>query len=150
MWRNGAGRPNEKGRPSVMKRHQCLQNYYFMQIRLFSVPRITLNVRSRNRLKQKLATYDAMFENGMWNETEYNVHLQPLLAFAEKAYSKRLRRRLVGVSEGQKSLARTACCAAVAGTTPRGTAECRTGTTTTPTTGTTTTGSVSPFPSLRS
>lgn len=38
MWRNGAGRPNEKGRPSVMKRHQCLQNYYFMQIRLFSVP----------------------------------------------------------------------------------------------------------------
>lgn len=65
--------------------------------------RITLNVRSRNRLKQKLATYDAMFENGIWNEIEYNVHLQPLLAFAEKAYSKRLRRRLADVNEGQKS-----------------------------------------------
>lgn len=65
--------------------------------------RITLNERSRNRLKQKLAIYDTMFENGIWNETEYNVHLRPLLAFAEKAYSKRLRRRLVTAVEGQKS-----------------------------------------------
>lgn len=65
--------------------------------------RFTLNVRSRNRLRKKLATYNVMYENGKWNETEYNAHLQPLLAFAEKAYSKRLRRRLVAAIEGQKS-----------------------------------------------
>ena len=65
--------------------------------------RVTLNVRSRNRLRRKLATYEVVYENGIWNETEYNAHLQPLLAFAEKAYSKRLRRRLVAAIEGQKS-----------------------------------------------
>ena len=51
---------------------------------------------------------------------------------------------------GQESYARTACFAAVAGTTTRGTVVCRTGTTTTPTTGTTTLASASYFPSLRS
>ena len=65
--------------------------------------RLNLNGRSRNRLKRKLVTYDAMFESGVWNETEYNAHLQPLLAFAEKAYSKRLRRQVVSAIEGQKS-----------------------------------------------
>lgn len=52
---------------------------------------------------------------------------------------------------GQESYARTACFAAVAGTTTRGTAGCLTvTTTTTQTTGTTTLASASSFPSLRS
>lgn len=109
---------------------------------------MTLDARSRNRLKKKLGHYSAAYESGEWSEAEYNTHLQPLMAFADKAYSKRLRRRLMFETEGRKSQARTACCAAVAGTTTRGTVVCRIGTTTTPTTGTTTTGSASPFPSL--
>lgn len=111
---------------------------------------MTLNSRSRNRLRRKLKSYSAAYERGEWSESEYNVHLQPLVAFAEKAYSKRTRHRLMVEMCGREPHARTACCAAVAGTTTRGTAECRTGTTTTPTTGTTTTGSALSFPSLRS
>lgn len=112
--------------------------------------RMTLNARSRNRLRKKLRQYAAMSEEGVWNDAKYCAHLQPLLAFAGKAYSKRLRQRLMIEIEGQKPYARTACFAAVAGTTTRGTAECRTGTTTTRATGTTTTVSASVFPSLRS
>lgn len=111
--------------------------------------RITLDARSRNRLRKKLKNYSIAHESGEWTDSEYNAHLQPLLAFAEKAYSKRLRRRIMIEKEGRESQARTACCAVVAGTTTRGTVVCRTGTTTTPTTGTTTTGSASVFPSLR-
>ena len=110
--------------------------------------RLTLNARSRNRLRKKLYTYSAKLDNGEWSEADYGNHLQPLLAFAQKAYSKRLRNRLIHKT-GQEPQAPTACFVAVAGTTMRGTAECRTGTTTTPTTGTTTTGSACVFPSLR-
>lgn len=111
--------------------------------------RITLDARSRNRLRKKLRKYSIAHKNGEWTDSEYNAHLQPLLAFAEKAYSKRLRRRIMIEKEGRESQARTACCAVVAGTTMQGTAVCRTGTTTTQTTGTTITGSDFVFPSLR-
>lgn len=112
--------------------------------------RMTLNARSRNRLKKKLNLYDEKIADGEWNESEYHDHVAPLIAFTSKAYSKKLRQRIMRQIEGQKSQARTACCAAVAGTTTRRTAECRIGTTTTPTTGTTTTASALFFPSLRS
>lgn len=110
---------------------------------------MTLDARSRNRLKKKLRQYSVTYERGEWSDAEYNAHLQPLMAFASKAYSKQLRRRMVLEIEGQESQARTACCAVVAGTTTRGIVVFRTGTTTTPTTGTTTTGSASLFPSLK-
>ena len=111
--------------------------------------RMTLNARSRTRLRRKLTSYTHLLEEGEWSETDYNVHMQPLLAFASKAYTKRLRLRLTKQIEGQEPQARTACCAAVAGTTTRGTVGCRTVTTTTQATGTTTTGSACVFPSLR-
>jgi len=109
---------------------------------------ITLNARSRNRLKKKLKNYETKLDKGCFSEAEYNEHITPLIAFAQKAYSKRLRSRLLHIDKGQSPYARTACCAAVAGTTTRGTAECRTVTTTTPTTATTTTASALFFPSL--
>ena len=112
--------------------------------------RLTLNVRSSNRLKKKLKLYDEKVEKGEWDELEYHDHIVPLIAFASKAYSKKLRQRILSQFEGHESYARTACCAAVAGTTTRGTAGCLTVTTTTQTTGTTTLASASSFPSLRS
>ena len=111
--------------------------------------RITLNARSRNRLRRKLTDYTALLECDEWSEAEYNAHLQPLLAFAAKGYTKRMRSRMISEIEGWESHAPTAFCAAVAGTTMRGTVECRTGTTTPPTTGTTTTGFALSFPSLK-
>lgn len=111
--------------------------------------RMTLDSRSRNRLRKKLMDYSKKLDEGEWPESEYMDHITPLIAFTSKAYSKRQRRKIISDIEGRESHARTACCAVVAGTTTRGTAECRTGTTTTLTTGTTTTGSALLFPSLK-
>lgn len=133
-------------KPPIINRTEMETTYLGYRIRRHC---IILNARSRNRLKKKLRLYDDRAEKGEWDESDYHKHITPLLAFASKAYSKRLRQRLLNQIEGRKSYARTACCAAVAGTTMRGTAECRIGTTTNQTTGTTTTGSASSFPSLR-
>lgn len=110
---------------------------------------LLLNARSRNRLKKKLRLYDELVENGEWDELEFNEHITPLIAFVSKAYSKKLRRRLLNQINGRKSQARTACFAAVAGTTTQGTVVYRTGTTTNLATETTTTGSASSSSSLR-
>lgn len=56
---------------------------------------ISLDARSRNRLKRKLKSYSFNYENRKWSESEYNAHLLPLLAFASKAYTKHMRRRLI-------------------------------------------------------
>ena len=112
--------------------------------------RLTLNSRSRNRLKTKLRTYNDRHEAGYWTDSEYANHLQPLLAFAQKSYSKQLRNWMIrNTIQGRELQAQTACCAGAAGTTTQGTAAYRTGTTTTRATGTTTTGSACVFPSLR-
>jgi retron-type reverse transcriptase len=133
-------------KPVIINRTEVGTTFLSYRIRRHCM---TLNARSRNRLKKKLRQYDERMEKGEWNELDYHEHITPLIAFAEKAYSKSMRRRILTKIEGQKSHARTACFAAAAGTTTQGTAECRIGTTTNPTTGTTTTGSASFFPSLR-
>lgn len=64
--------------------------------------RMTLDARSRNRLRKKLVCYSVAYDNGEWTDTEYGAHLLPLLAFASKAYSKRTRRRMTIEKKGRE------------------------------------------------
>lgn len=57
--------------------------------------KILLNKRSKNRLKRKMKQYQGFFEDGFWSEKEYRDHIQPLLAFAMHAYTKRLRTEIL-------------------------------------------------------
>ena len=101
--------------------------------------RIGLNSRSRNRLRHKSGVYAGLLDAGCWTGTEYRDHITPLYAFAEHAYSKKTRQRIITQVESRR--APTASIAAAAGTTTPGTAACRTATTTTRRTATTTLGS---------
>lgn len=56
--------------------------------------KILLNRRSKLRFKRKTRIYHRLYEQGQWGDREYQSHLLPLLSFAQKAYTKRLRRRL--------------------------------------------------------
>lgn len=56
--------------------------------------KILLNRRSKLRFKRKLKIYTQKYENGVWNDTDYMLHITPLLAFAQKAYTKKFRRSL--------------------------------------------------------
>lgn len=56
--------------------------------------RIALNRRSRLRFVKKFRAYNSMLQNGAWYEGAYVQHIQPLLAFADKAYTLNLRKRL--------------------------------------------------------
>ena len=53
--------------------------------------RLTLNKRSRLRFKKKYNLYTSYFEDGLWSEEEYIIHIRPLFAFCEKAYTKSFR-----------------------------------------------------------
>lgn len=57
--------------------------------------RISLNIRSRVRLKRKWQQYTARLVNCEWNQDNYKRHISPLLAFAQRAYSKKLRRAIL-------------------------------------------------------
>lgn len=59
--------------------------------------RILLNRRSKVRLVKKFDDYNSRLTRGEWCENRYLQHIQPLLAFAEKAYTLNLRRRLCDV-----------------------------------------------------
>ena len=48
--------------------------------------RMTLNARSRNRLRKKLVFYSKKADKGEWSEETFCAHLQPLMAFAQKAF----------------------------------------------------------------
>ena len=56
--------------------------------------RLLLNRRSKLRLVKKFYSYNSMLESGRWNENTYLQHIQPLFAFADKAQTLSLRRRL--------------------------------------------------------
>ena len=101
--------------------------------------KITLTQRSKVRFVRKSRMYDELFERGVWNEREYYEHITPLLSYAMKGYTKGLRRWCLR----HRQQAPTAWSAVAAGTTTRGTAALRIGTTTPPTTATTTTASAS-------
>ncbi|MGM9774495.1 MAG: RNA-directed DNA polymerase [Candidatus Egerieousia sp.] len=53
--------------------------------------KILLNRRSKIRLKRKMAEYTRKYADSRWTEAEYRNHIVPLIAFAEKAYTKGLR-----------------------------------------------------------
>lgn len=53
--------------------------------------KMLLNRRSKVRFKRKMKKYADTYENGKWTDVQYNEHITPLLAFAQKAYTKGLR-----------------------------------------------------------
>ena len=55
---------------------------------------LLLNRRSKVRFVKKMRAYHMLFEKGVWNEEMYRQHLQPLLAFVEKAQTVKLRQKL--------------------------------------------------------
>lgn len=64
---------------------------------------ILLNSRSRNRFCKKILRYEKLLLNGSWSEKEYQLHILPLLAFVNYAYTKRMRKRIlerIKVEEG--------------------------------------------------
>ena len=56
--------------------------------------RMLLNRRSKLRFAKKLHAYSSMLMCGVWNDAMYQQHIQPLLAFADKANTLKLRKRL--------------------------------------------------------
>lgn len=56
--------------------------------------KILLNRRSKIRFKRKMGEYADMYLGGIWNDREYREHITPLLAFVQKAYTKKLRNSL--------------------------------------------------------
>lgn len=61
--------------------------------------KILLNRRSKIRLKKKMREYASTYANGIWSDMEYQNHIVPLLAFAQKAYTKGLRADVCEVRE---------------------------------------------------
>lgn len=55
---------------------------------------IRLNRRSKLRFIYKFRTYSDLMSSGEWNEEVYRQHIQPLLAFANKAYTIGLRQKV--------------------------------------------------------
>ena len=59
--------------------------------------KILLNRRSKIRFKKKFRCYTCLYETGEWADNDYMAHIQPLMAFAEKAYTKKMRNMLCAV-----------------------------------------------------
>lgn len=57
--------------------------------------KLLLNRRSRNRLKDRLLSYNDYLESAEWSEAEYLNHITPVLSFARKAYTKSLRHSIL-------------------------------------------------------
>ncbi len=53
--------------------------------------RILLNRRSKERFIKKFDAYNSMLSSGEWCDITYQQHMQPLLAFVDKAYTRKLR-----------------------------------------------------------
>lgn len=53
--------------------------------------KLLLNRKSKIRLKRKMSEYTNMYTSDKWTDMEYKEHIIPLLAFAQKAYTKGLR-----------------------------------------------------------
>lgn len=53
--------------------------------------KILLNRHSKLRFKHKLCQYAEAHQKGEWNDEMYITHIIPLMAFVQKAYTKRLR-----------------------------------------------------------
>lgn len=63
---------------------------------------LLLNGRSKRRFKSKLHKYDELLNANKWNESEYQNHIIPLLAFVKYAYTKNYRRKILISNEIEK------------------------------------------------
>ncbi len=59
--------------------------------------RILLNGRSKLRFARKMREYTLLLKSGVWSDRTYFQHIQPLLAFTQKAYTHKMRERLCGI-----------------------------------------------------
>ncbi len=59
--------------------------------------RILLNRRSKLRFVRKMREYTLCLGLGAWSDEMYIQHMQPLLAFVQKAYTHKMRERLCGI-----------------------------------------------------
>lgn len=66
----------------------------FLGYRL-SKHKIGLTQRSRKRLEKKYRTAVRAYERNLWSEQEVQAHIVPLFAFAEHAYTKQYRTRIL-------------------------------------------------------
>ena len=57
--------------------------------------KIHLNKNSRRRFRTKLKAYEHQLNQNKWNQSEYQKHLLPLLAFAQKADSSVFRKQCI-------------------------------------------------------
>lgn len=70
--------------------------------------KILLNRRSKVRFKKKWRRYDRLYAEGVWREDESRRHILSVLAFAGKAYTKRLRMCLCRENSWRSSMGPTA------------------------------------------
>jgi len=56
---------------------------------------ISLNVRSRVRLRKQYDLYQTYLQMNLWSEKQFQNHIIPLFAFAQHAYTKQLRLMLI-------------------------------------------------------
>lgn len=54
-----------------------------------------LSQESKQRFKKKIRKATADFENGIYDEKSYQQHIQPLIAFTEKAHTQAIRQKIV-------------------------------------------------------
>lgn len=74
--------------------HPTTQYTDFLGYRL-AKNRIYLTRRSRIRFRKKMQLYEENYICGIWDDIEYQNHLLPLFAFAQKAYTKQFRKSII-------------------------------------------------------
>ncbi len=76
--------------------NNVLQGTSFLGYRLYP-HKILLNGRSKKRFVRKYVMYDKLLKENVWSETDYQRHLLPLMAFAEKCNTKGLEKSCVNI-----------------------------------------------------
>lgn len=66
----------------------------FLGYKLFP-HKILLNKASKRRFKQKMELYSNNLKRKYWTEKQYKEHIVPLLSFADKAYTKNMRKGIL-------------------------------------------------------
>lgn len=85
-------------KPSVIS--PVREGVSFLGYRIFP-HKVLLAKRSKVRLKMKMKCYGESLAKGKWSEGEYYAHITPLLSFAQKAYTRKLRAKLISENESR-------------------------------------------------
>ena len=72
----------------------CKLGISFLGYKIFP-HKILLNKTSKNRFVKKNKLYDFYLLNDVWNQQEYQNHINPLISFTQKAYTKRFRKQII-------------------------------------------------------